>query len=69
MIVPGHVENWIVILDQNGAGLFDTSFSTLSKINDILSINYTSTLHKMFILNPSFLFYQSWRLLESISPF
>jgi hypothetical protein len=27
MFVPGHVENWIIIIDLNGSGLFDTPFS------------------------------------------
>ena len=26
MFIPGYVENWIVVLDLDGSGLFDTSF-------------------------------------------
>ena len=29
MFVPGIVENWIVILDINGSGLFNTPFQVL----------------------------------------
>lgn len=65
MYVRGYVENWIVILDSGGSGLFDFPFSTLSMINEFFSINYTSSLHKMFILNPSFIFNSSWKLIES----
>lgn len=66
MMVRGKVENWIVVLDTGGAGIFDTPFSTLTMINDILSINFTSSLHKMFILNPGMVFSASWRLIEKI---
>jgi hypothetical protein len=65
MYLRGYVENWIVILDSGGSGLFDFPFSTLSMINEFFSINYTSSLHKMFILNPSFIFNSSWKLIES----
>jgi hypothetical protein len=29
MLVPGYVENWIVVIDQNEAGLFETSLSVI----------------------------------------
>lgn len=66
MYIKGLVENWIVVVDIGGSGLFEFPFSTISMINDILSINFTSSLHKMYILNPSFLFNASWKLIESI---
>ncbi|CAD8065582.1 unnamed protein product [Paramecium sonneborni] len=66
MYTRGYVENWIVILDSGGSGLFDFPFSTLNMINEFFSINYTSSLHKMFILNPSFFFNSSWKLIEKI---
>ncbi|CAD8055574.1 unnamed protein product [Paramecium primaurelia] len=66
MYARGYVENWIVILDSGGSGLFDFPFSTLNMINEFFSINFTSSLHKMFILNPSFFFNSSWKLIEKI---
>lgn len=66
MFVKGYVENWIVVVDIGGSGLFEFPFQTINMINEVLSINFTSSLHKMFIMNPSFLFSASWKLIECI---
>jgi len=51
--VPYHVENWVIILECDGAGLTDFPRKFVSKITEVTTTNFQSTLEKMFIMNPS----------------
>ncbi|EGR32588.1 hypothetical protein IMG5_076180 [Ichthyophthirius multifiliis] len=63
--VKGYVESWTVILETNGKGIVDLELGTISKIVQIMAKNFTSTLEKMFIMNPSFIFSNFWPVIRS----
>jgi len=58
--VPGKVENWIIIIETNGAGLFNFPIKMFKTINDVTAGNYTSTLEKLYVMNPSSFLKKSW---------
>ncbi|EWS72900.1 aspartyl/asparaginyl beta-hydroxylase family protein (macronuclear) [Tetrahymena thermophila SB210] len=63
--VKGYVESWVVILETNEKGVTDLELATINKIVQIMAKNFTSTLEKMFITNPSFLFSGAWSLIKN----
>jgi len=63
--VPGKVENWVIFLELNHGGIFDFPTKVLKSINEITSVNYTSTLDRFFIMNPSSVLKKTWSLVSS----
>lgn len=61
MFIPGKVENWIFILETNGIGVFGLPFKALGIIVDCMSLNFSGSLEKMYILNPSSGIDFAWR--------
>lgn len=53
MLLPGKIENWILIIETNNEGVFRLPPNTLETIIENLNLNFTYHLEKMFILNPS----------------
>ena len=45
--------------------MLEFPFKIMGNIIENMSINYTSTLEKMYILNPSFIFNTTWKVVES----
>mmetsp|Transcript_738 Transcript_738/g.695 ORF Transcript_738/g.695 Transcript_738/m.695 type:complete len:92 (+) Transcript_738:597-872(+) len=51
--VDYHVENWVIIVETGGAGVFDFPRKVISKLVGITTNNYLANLDKMYITNPS----------------
>jgi len=64
--VPGKVENWIIMIDASGCGLLNFPFKIFKKIIQVTSINFPSTLEKIYIMNPSQTIVASWYLIQSL---
>jgi hypothetical protein len=63
--VPGKVENWVIIIESNSMGVFNFPFKIVKTINDVTSVNYTSTLDRLYIMNPSTFLNSSWNIISS----
>jgi hypothetical protein len=64
--VPYHVENWIFIIETNGAGILNFPLKIVKKIIELTSANYQAMLEKLYILNPSFMLKASWDLISGM---
>ncbi|EGR29816.1 hypothetical protein IMG5_148000 [Ichthyophthirius multifiliis] len=64
MFVKGKVENWIIIIETNGQGLFDLDFNALVQLINCMTTNYVCILHRLIITNPSWIFRQGWQLVS-----
>ena len=58
MFAPGYVENQVVIVETNG--LLSIPFVPAQKIIECLMTNFTCTLERIFITNPSWIFNTCW---------
>jgi len=63
--IPGKVENWIIFIENNSESLFNFPFKVIKTINDVTAVNYTSTLDRLYILNPSSFLKRSWMLISN----
>jgi len=65
MYVKGYVETWVIILDLNFMGIDFGIFNMVSQVVQMMQIQFSSTLERMFILNPSFFFASAWSVIKS----
>jgi len=65
MLLPGKVENWILIIDLSGIGLLNLPKESMGKAITCFSNNYRSRLCKMFVLNTSFVVKAMWMIAQS----
>ncbi|KAM3129449.1 hypothetical protein pb186bvf_018441 [Paramecium bursaria] len=66
MMIPGKIENWVIIIDFNGQGIMSLHINALKQMMANLQNNFRSRLYKMFLLNTTMMFKVTWNL---ISPF
>jgi hypothetical protein len=51
LLIPGQVENWIVLINLKGMSLWDIPYNSLGKIIKFSSGSYRSRLYRAYILN------------------
>ena len=51
LLIPGQVENWIVLINLKGMSLWDIPYNSLGKIIKFSSGSYKSRLYRAYILN------------------
>jgi hypothetical protein len=66
MLLPGQVENWVVLTDLAKNGLGNLSLSSLKQVLHILQANYRCRLGVNYIINPP---KSIWMLWSCIKPF
>jgi CRAL/TRIO domain len=66
MLLPGQVENWIVLIDLAKKSLGNLSVSSLKQVLEILQSNYRCRLGVSYIVNPP---KSIWMLWSCIKPF
>lgn len=66
MLLPGRVENWVLITDMGHQGLGASSLSNLKQVLKVLTDNYRCRLGVNYILNPPKTVYFIW---SCIKPF
>eukprot|EP00826_Nyctotherus_ovalis_P056289 TRINITY_DN756_c0_g1_i6.p1 TRINITY_DN756_c0_g1~~TRINITY_DN756_c0_g1_i6.p1 ORF type:complete len:350 (-),score=73.29 TRINITY_DN756_c0_g1_i6:163-1212(-) len=62
MLLPGRVENWIVIVDFQDAGMLSVPKSMMEHIIYSFQNNYRGRLARMFILNTSMMVQALWMI-------
>ena len=66
MLLPGQVENWIVLIDLGKKGLGNLSVNSLKQVLGLLQANYRCRLGMSYITNPP---KSIWMLWSCIKPF
>lgn len=59
------VENWVAVVDLEKRGFTNFPFKALQALMRVTSIVFAGRLHKMFLLNPTFMFYGFWKLFSN----
>ena len=63
---PYYIENWVMIIDVEKKGLINFPWKALKSIIDTTNLNFSSRMHKMFIVNPSFIFNTTWSIIKGL---
>lgn len=63
MLLPGKVENWVVITDFEKSGLSDLGFGSIKKVMNLLTDYYRCRLGNNYVVNPSKTVYYIWKCL------
>lgn len=63
---PYYIENWVIIIDLENKGLLNFPWKAIKTSVDTTNVNYAARLHKMFILNPSFIFNTTWNMIKGL---
>ena len=66
MLVPGQVENWVVLIDLGKKGLGSLSINSLKQVLSILQVNYRCRMGMTYIVNPPKSMFMLW---SCIKPF
>lgn len=66
MLLPGQIENWVVLIDLGKKGLGNLSVNSLKQVLTILQVNYRCRLGMNYIVNPP---KSIWMLWSCIKPF
>lgn len=58
------IENWIIVMDLEKRGFTNFPFKALQAMVKVSSLVFSGRLHKMYMLNPSFMFWGLWKILS-----
>ncbi|EGR29784.1 hypothetical protein IMG5_148650 [Ichthyophthirius multifiliis] len=64
MLLPGQVENWVIILDFNNTGLFSLPIFKFEKIIKFLQSNYRARMYKLYCVNCSNTVWIPWKAVQ-----
>ena len=64
MLLPGKVENWVVISDFERNGFGELGFSSLKQVMGILTDNYRCRLGCNYVINPAKAVYYMWTCMK-----
>lgn len=59
-----YIENWVMIIDVEKKGVVNFPWKAIKATIDATNLSFSSRLHRMFILNPSFFFNTSWNMIK-----
>lgn len=66
MLIPGQIENWVVLIDLGKKGLGSLSINSLKQVLSILQINFRCRMGMTYIVNPPKSMFMLW---SCIKPF
>jgi len=58
------IENWIIVVDLEKRGFTNFPFKALQAMVKVSSLVFSGRLHRMYMLNPSFMFWGLWKILS-----
>lgn len=64
MLLPGKVENWVVISDFEKHGFGDLSLSAIKQVMSVLTDNFRCRLGVNYVVNPSKAVYYTWTCIK-----
>lgn len=60
------IENIVMVMDVENRGLIGFPFKAVKAIIDATRVSFCSSLHKLYVLNPSFSFNFMWKIIKSL---
>lgn len=64
MYKPYFIENLVIIMDVEKKGVVGFPFKAVKQIIDATNLNFCCSLHRLFIVNPSFIFSTGWSMVK-----
>ncbi|EGR29370.1 hypothetical protein IMG5_156970 [Ichthyophthirius multifiliis] len=64
IMLPGQIENWVVLLDLNSIGISSLPISALKTIIRYLSINYRSRMFATYVINTPSSIFIPWNIIK-----
>jgi len=55
MMIPGHIENWLIIVDLKNLNIMDISLSLLGALLDTLEIVFKNRCYRLILINTDWL--------------
>ncbi len=65
MMIPNHVENWVMIIELNKMSITSLPLKPLGSIIGSMQINFCGRLDKMYMMNPSSGLKFGWKSIKS----
>ncbi len=65
IMLPGQIENWVVLLDLNSIGISSLPLTALKTIMGYLSVNYRSRMFATYVLNTPGSIFVPWNVVKS----
>ena len=62
-----YIENWVIIMDLEKKGFLNFPFKAIQATMRVTSLMFAGRLHKMYMLNPTVMFYGLWKLVSKIA--
>jgi len=59
-----HIENWVIIIDLEKKGFLNFPFKAIQATINVTSLVFAGRMHKMFLVNPTFVFHGLWKLIS-----
>ena len=63
MLIPYHIENWVILFDIHEKGIMSLPLGTLKSLIVNMSNNCSGRLYKFFIVNPPWILRASWSVI------
>ena len=64
MLLPGQIENWVIILDFNNMGLFTFPVMSFKKMIGFLQSNYRARMYKLYAVNTPNSIWVPWKAVQ-----
>ncbi|KAL4447108.1 hypothetical protein ABPG74_013960 [Tetrahymena malaccensis] len=64
MLLPGQIENWVIILDFNQMGLFSFPVMSFKKMIGFLQSNYRARMYKLYCVNTPNSIWVPWKAVQ-----
>lgn len=66
MMLPGQIENWVVIVDLGNQGFAESPVYECKDLIDVLADNYSCRMAKCWIVNVSFAANILWKIISKL---
>lgn len=65
LMVPGRVENWVIVVDMRNVSTTSIPSEKLQSIVEAMQALYRARLYRLFIVNMPFLAYALWKVVSN----
>jgi CRAL/TRIO domain len=66
MLLPGRIENWVLIADMAGLNVLSVPYSMFQEIFNFMQNNYRARLYKGYVLNAPWTFSTIWTAVKKL---
>jgi len=65
LLLPGQVENWVVITDLENVGIMNLPYSLLQEVFSFMQNNFRGRMYRAYILDAPWTFSAAWNVLKT----